>query len=389
MIARATLQSQVRDSRARRAAPVLALVALLTVGAGFAPAGPFAARPAAAEGLGGELVPWDQAGDFASALARAKKAKKLVFVDFYATWCGPCKMMDRTVYSDSAVAKAAAHFVNRKVDAEKGEGITLAQRYKIDAYPTLVIVDATGKEVARETGYRPADRFRRYLDDTRSGRGTIKGLEQLIVKGGDTFENRAALGEKLAESGELDRAREQFDRARKLDPSDPGNRGADLLLVIARNRGQAGNPTGAVADAATYLASFPASPRRMEVLAIKANAYANLAQKDSAVATYRQILDAHPDDAGTLGAFARFCAAHEAALDDALAAANRAVEGTAGKDADALDALAEVYSARGQHDEAVSTAERALDASPKRGDLRAKLESYQEKAVAAVRAKSH
>jgi thiol:disulfide interchange protein len=128
-----------------------------------------------------ELMPWDQSGDFASALARAAKSKKLVFIDFYATWCGPCKMMDRTVYSDSSVAQVAAAFVNRKVDAENGEGIALAQRYRIEAYPTLVVVDPTGAEVARETGYRPADRFRRFLDDVRSGKGTISGLEQAVL----------------------------------------------------------------------------------------------------------------------------------------------------------------------------------------------------------------
>ena len=337
-----------------------------------------------------ELMPWDQSGDFASALARAAKAKKLVFIDFYATWCGPCKMMDRTVYTDSSVAQVAASFVNRKVDAEKGEGIALAQRYRINAYPTLVVVDPTGTEVARETGYRPADRFRRFLDDVRSGRGTISGLEKTVLKkGGDTFENRVALGEKYAEVGWTDEAREQFDRALKVDPSDPGHRASELLLTIARGRSQAGNPGAAIADASTFLTHFPDSPRRVEALAIKAQAQAEQADKDSAVATYRQILAMSPDDPGAMAAFARFCAVNAAGLDEALAVATKAVEVTGGKDADVLDALAEVHSARGEYDEAVATAERALDANPNRGDLRAKLERFQELAVAAVRAKAH
>ncbi|MEP7027978.1 MAG: thioredoxin domain-containing protein [Candidatus Eisenbacteria bacterium] len=369
-----------------RAARALGL-ALLLAGPLWA-GGIVLARPAAAQESHGELVPWDQAGDFASVLARAKKAQKLVFVDFYATWCGPCKLMDRTVYSDSSVARTAAHFVNRKVDAEKGEGVALARRYGIQAYPTLVIVDATGKEVARETGYRPADRFRRFLDDTRSGRGTVAGLEKMILRGGDTFENNAALGEKLAESGDLDRARRQLDHALTINPADPGGRGADLLLSIARSRAQAGDAAGAVADAAAFLARFPASPRRVEGIEIKANAHAALAQGDSAVFVFRQLVDSRPDDPAALVSFARFCAAHEAGLDQALVAGQKAVELTAGKDADALDALAGVYSARGQYDEAVSSAERALDANPNRGDLRARLERFQELAVAAVRAKS-
>jgi tetratricopeptide (TPR) repeat protein len=345
-----------------------------------------APRPAGAV----EIMPWDQSGDFASALARAAKAKKLVFIDFYATWCGPCKMMDRTAYSDSSVAQVAASFVNRKVDAEKGEGIALAQRYRIDAYPTLVVVDPAGTEVARETGYRPADRLRRFLDDVRSGRGTISGLEKMVLKkDGNTFENRVALGEKYAEVGRAEEAREQFDRALEIDPADPGHRASELLLTIARGRSQAGNPGAAIADAATFLTRFPDSPRRVEALAIKAQGQAEEAQKDSAVATYRQILLLSPEDPGAMTAFARFCAVNGAGLDEALAVSTKAVDATGGKDADALDGLAEVHAARGEYDDAVSTEERALDASPNRGDLRAKLERYQEQAVAAVRAKAH
>ena len=104
--------------RLRTLATILAVLAL---------AAPVTARAAV------ERVAWDTSGDFASALARAKKAKKLVFIDFYAVWCGPCKLMDRTVYTDSTVALETARYLSRKIDAEKGEGITLAKRYKVDA----------------------------------------------------------------------------------------------------------------------------------------------------------------------------------------------------------------------------------------------------------------
>jgi len=352
--------------------------------AGLALAAPLTARAA------DELVAWDATGDFASSLARAKKAKKYVFVDFYATWCGPCKMMDRTVYTDSTVALETARYVTRKVDAEKGEGVDLARRYKVDAYPTLLVVDAAGTEVAREVGYRPADKFRLFLEDTRTGRGTIEGVRKLLAtKGGDTFENRIALGNKLVDAAQPQPARDEYDRALALDPSDPGGRAGELLVRIARTRLDNQDPAGAIADVDGYLARFPASPRRLDALEVKGNAHAARGEKDSAAVAWRAELEIRgANDPAALTAFALSCAKGSVALDEALAAAQKAVDLTGGKDATTLDALAEVYGARGQYDDAVNTAERAVDASPNQGYLRAKLERFQELAVAAVRAKS-
>lgn len=93
-------------------------------------------------------------GTLSEGLTAADKASKLVFVDVYTTWCGPCKHMTASIFPDSAVGKLMnGKFINMKFDAEAaGEGKSVATKYKIRSYPTMLILDAKGKELARLVG---------------------------------------------------------------------------------------------------------------------------------------------------------------------------------------------------------------------------------------------
>ena len=100
------------------------------------------------------------AGDWNSQLQRAAKEDKLIFVDCYAVWCGPCKIMDKEVFTQADVAAYFnKSFVNVKLDMEKGEGITIKNRYNIKAYPTFLFINSKGEEVHRLVGSSPAADF--------------------------------------------------------------------------------------------------------------------------------------------------------------------------------------------------------------------------------------
>lgn len=95
---------------------------------------------------------------FDQLLAQAKKEKKLVFVDAYTTWCGPCKMMTAKVFPREEVGKVYnARFVNAKIDMEKGEGPAIARRYSVMAYPTYLFINGDGELVHKGLGYIPAE----------------------------------------------------------------------------------------------------------------------------------------------------------------------------------------------------------------------------------------
>ena len=96
--------------------------------------------------------------DLPAALEAAADAGKPVLVDAMTTWCKPCLEMDRKVFRDSAVgAFVNERFVAVKLDVERGEGPRAAERYGVRAYPTLLVVDASGDEIDRSVGYLDAD----------------------------------------------------------------------------------------------------------------------------------------------------------------------------------------------------------------------------------------
>lgn len=94
------------------------------------------------------------------ALEQAKAQGKMVFVDCYTTWCGPCKMMAEQVFPQKEAGDFFnTHFVNVKFDMEKGEGKELSTRFKIRAYPTFLLLEPDGTERYRIVGGGELEEF--------------------------------------------------------------------------------------------------------------------------------------------------------------------------------------------------------------------------------------
>lgn len=86
------------------------------------------------------------------AMAKAEKENKLIFIDFYTEWCGPCKMMSANVFPDPKIGSLYnSEFVCIKLDAEK-EGREAAKKYGVTAYPTLAYLNSKGELVFKKVG---------------------------------------------------------------------------------------------------------------------------------------------------------------------------------------------------------------------------------------------
>ena len=92
-------------------------------------------------------------GTIQDAFEKAKSENKLVFVDCYTTWCGPCKMLKQYTFKDVILGDyMKENYISLAIDMETPEGEILAKRYGIEAYPTLLFLDKYGRVVNHQVG---------------------------------------------------------------------------------------------------------------------------------------------------------------------------------------------------------------------------------------------
>lgn len=106
---------------------------------------------------------------FAELLKKAKDEGKLVFIDCYTSWCGPCRAMANSVFPKEEVGNYFnTRFINAKMDMEKGEGKEVAKKYKINAFPTLLFLDSDGNLIERLIGYKSPEALLKAVSDIKA-----------------------------------------------------------------------------------------------------------------------------------------------------------------------------------------------------------------------------
>jgi thiol-disulfide isomerase/thioredoxin len=149
-------------------------------------------------------------GTWAEIVAKAQKENKPIFLDAYAVWCGPCKWMAANVFTNKDVAEYFnTKFINAKIDMEKGEGVKLAQRFQVQAYPTLLIINSGGEVLHRACGALQAGEFIKWATESFDVENRFAALQtkyengerssEFMLKYIETLDKACINAEKVAE----------------------------------------------------------------------------------------------------------------------------------------------------------------------------------------------
>lgn len=112
-----------------------------------------ASPPAIATSPEATTVAWLDSERLMPVLEQAQRQKKTVFVEFYASWCAPCKVMEEEIFTQVPTLQYLnKNFLNFRTDFDSPAGKTIASIYEVKSLPTVLFLDPQGVVLERHTG---------------------------------------------------------------------------------------------------------------------------------------------------------------------------------------------------------------------------------------------
>ena len=239
----------------------------------------------AAASLAAEPPAWQS--DWNASFLKAKEQHRLVFVDYFATWCEPCRQMDATVLQDPEVLRRLSDFVLVRIDIDRNKA---GRTHRVSALPTYVVYDPAERERFRITGSKPTDLFSTAVE-------TIRLSAPAFIRAADLLDHQKDLdaaflvGNTYSHLRMTDDARAAYQQARKISEQQGKTESAQMAEVLsAFTFAREENPSRAI-KLLKGLAAKPASRENGALIWLTlGNSYHLAKDSKSALDAYQRVL---------------------------------------------------------------------------------------------------
>lgn len=327
-------------------------------------------------------VKWFE-GSLEQALAAAKEQGKLVFVDVGAYWCPPCHEMDEKVFvRDDVAAALAADFIAIHIDAEKADGPELVESHHIQAYPTFLVLEASGVEKGRFVDFVEPPELLENLAKLKAGGNLLASLEEAASASPDDPKKAYALGHAYALVANKAGALAQFEVVLAADPKNEMGLAAKALYDRAQfiTAKLEGSPKKAISELEELQKRFPGTPQAARAFRKIGRMRAQLGDPDGAIESLDALVALDPENVAWYANYGWFCFRQNVKPDAGLKAVKTGIEKHP-EDAELRYLAAELHRMLGQKTEAVAAIRKASELEPKTAYYRRSIARFESMAA--------
>jgi tetratricopeptide (TPR) repeat protein len=253
-------------------------------------------------------VEWFEGG-FEQALVHAKASGKMLFIDVGAYWCPPCHELDEKTFTDPRVGGwLAKHAVALHIDAEKGEGPELVERYQVQAYPTLLLLESTGVEKGRLIDFIAPDALLPKLDELAKGGNVFAELEKAAAAEPQDIEALYRLGHAYMLAARRTEAEQTFTKVLAGDLDNAKGFASQVFYDVSMfgTLKLDNDPEAAIRELEQLQKKYPDSPEATKAYRIIGRALCQLARPDEAAAALTKMVETDPEDVALKASFGWF-----------------------------------------------------------------------------------